>query len=180
MANLIVLAVHGAPPNDFPPAEMAEFSALHARIEHGDPSAVPEPLRRRAAQLEARLRDWPRHAGNDPFWAASHELGAHLGSLTGCDVLVGFNEFCAPGLDEVLEMAAARGARVTVVTPMLTRGGSHAEQDIPTAIGRARAAHPDVSFAYAWPYDMAEVARFLAARVAACDGRQDRTEAPGT
>jgi len=171
MANLIVLAVHGAPPNDFPPAEMAEFSALHARIEHGDPSAVPEPLRRRAAQLEARLRDWPRHAGNDPFWAASHELGAHLGSLTGCDVLVGFNEFCAPGLDEVLESAAARSTRVVVVTPMLTRGGEHAVRDIPAAISRAKAAHPDVSFTYAWPYDMAEVARFLATRVGACDVR---------
>jgi sirohydrochlorin cobaltochelatase len=164
--DLIVLAMHGAPPRDFPAREMAEFMGLHARLEHADAGAVPPPVRARAADLERRVREWPRTPSNDPFWAASHELGRHLAEATGRCVLVGFNEFCAPDLDATLDLAVAgQTARVIVVTPMLTRGGGHAEADIPAAIARARDRHPHVAFVYAWPYDMAVVARFLAERV---------------
>jgi len=49
---------------------------------------------------------------------------------------------------------------------MLTRGGGHAEEDIPAAIDRARARFPGVPFVYAWPHDTVDVARFLAQRLA--------------
>jgi sirohydrochlorin cobaltochelatase len=48
---------------------------------------------------------------------------------------------------------------------MVTPGGEHAEQDIPSAIARARSVHPAVEFVYAWPFPLAEVARFLAAQI---------------
>jgi sirohydrochlorin cobaltochelatase len=161
--DLIVLAMHGAPPSDFPQRELAEFMGLHARVEHGDPAAIPPPMRARAEELERRVRDWPRSAENDPFWAASQELARLLAAATGCRVLVGFNEFCAPDLAQVFhEGASASPGRVIVVTPMLTKGGGHAEVDIPAAIAKAQAAHPSVPFVYAWPYDMASVATFLA------------------
>ena len=39
MSSIVILAMHGAPPNDFPAREMAEFFALHGRLEH---AAGPE------------------------------------------------------------------------------------------------------------------------------------------
>ena len=79
---------------------------------------------------------------------------------------MGYNEFCAPSLDRALDQAAAREAeQVIVVTPMMTPGGEHAEEDIPAAIRRAEERHPALAFAYAWPFDVDDVARFLAAQV---------------
>lgn len=165
MQTILVLAMHGAPPSDFPPAEAAELFALHARLEL--PSVAERAaLEKRYAPLEARMRAWPRTVENDPFRAASHELAAHLARAAGLDVLVGFNEFCAPDLDEALDQAVAAGAqRVVVVTAMMTRGGEHAEVDIPAAIERARARHTGVTFVYAWPFGSEQVAGFLAEQV---------------
>jgi sirohydrochlorin cobaltochelatase len=152
MATIIVLATHGVPARDFPPAELAEFFGLHARIEAGA-HGMPPALKERYAVLDTRLRAWPRTPANDPFHAASLDLAARLARETGLETIVGFNEFCGPSLDEAFSAAAARGAgNVIVVTPMLTRGGEHAERDIPEAIARARGAHPGVAFVYAWPF----------------------------
>ena len=147
--TVIVLAMHGVPPRDFPAAELSEFFGLHARIEAGG-HGVPPAQRDRYRALEQRLRAWPRTPANDPFHAASMGLAANLARETGLEVIVGFNEFCGPSLDEALAAAAARRAgRVVAVTPMLTQGGEHAERDIPEAIDRARAAHPGAEFLYA-------------------------------
>jgi sirohydrochlorin cobaltochelatase len=82
-------------------------------------------------------------------------------------VIVGFNEFCAPSLDDALNRGIALGAeKVIVVTPMMTRGGEHAEVDIPAAIRAAQARHPEIPIIYAWPFRVSEVADFLAAHVA--------------
>lgn len=160
---VIVLAVHGAPPRDFPPREMAEYFGLHSRREMAAGDAEPTERER---LLDERLRGWPRTRSNDPFWAASVEMGALLEQAAGQMVIVGFNEFCAPSVDEALDQAAARRpARIVVVTPMLTRGGEHAEVDIPASIARARARHPDIAIDYAWPYEPADVARLLAQQV---------------
>jgi sirohydrochlorin cobaltochelatase len=166
---VVVLAMHGAPPRDFPPAEMGEFHALHARLGHGD-GTMAEGMRARADMLDRKMRRWPRTADNDPFWAASQEIARHLAAVTGSRVVVGFNEFCGPDLDEALAAAVAGNpGSVVVITPMLTRGGGHAEVDIPAAIARAQAAFPSVPFVYAWPYDMRDVARFLADRLRKAD-----------
>jgi len=112
------------------------------------------------------LRNWPRTAQNDPFYAGSQELASHLRRVTGCEVIVGFNEFCAPSLADAFEQAVARdAAQVVVVTPMMTRGGEHSEVDIPDAIRHAQERHPTVPFRYAWPFAVSEVAQFLAAQI---------------
>lgn len=164
MDTVIVLAMHGMPPRDFPPREAAEFFALHARP---DPGAGDDAaLRQRANALEAKMRAWPRTAQNDPFHAGSYELAAQLNRASGLDIIVGFNEFCAPSLDDALDQAAGAGARrVLVITPMMTRGGDHSEVDIPEAVRRAEARHPGISFRYVWPFDPAAVADFLAAQI---------------
>ena len=167
MKTVVVLAMHGAPPNDFPKRETAELFSLHARLEAGH-VAGPERdgLERRFAELDAKMRAWPRTAQNDPFWAGSQELAEHLERASGYEVIAGYNEFCAPTLDDALDQAATQGDRVIVVTPMMTRGGEHSEVEIPATIQRARERHPEAEIIYAWPLDVASVAQFLAAQVA--------------
>jgi sirohydrochlorin cobaltochelatase len=165
MKKVIILAMHGAPPRDFPEQEMREFFGLHARLEH---ASEPElaAMEGRYAELDAKMRAWPRTAENDRFWAASHELADRLGQAASAEVIVGFNEFCAPDLDEALERAVARDAdQIVVVTPMMTRGGQHAEVDIPAAVRRAQERHLSVSISYVWPFDSGEVAEFLAGQI---------------
>lgn len=166
MSTTIVLAMHGAPPVDFPGDELAEFFGLHMRLEHGGPGGEQRArLEARYAELEETVRRWPRTPRNDPFHAASLELAQRLEETTGRRVVVGFNEFCAPTLGEALAQAAGKARRVVVVTAMMTRGGEHAEHDIPVAIAQARAAHPGVEFLYAWPFDTGDVAAFLAEQI---------------
>jgi sirohydrochlorin cobaltochelatase len=161
----IVLAMHGAPPNDFPPHELAEFFGLHGRLE-GSHGHVPAAVQQRHDELDAKMRAWPRSTENDPFFYASQELAKALAKSTGFPVEVGFNEFCAPSLAETFDQVAATGAeQVIVVTPMMTRGGEHAEQDIPAAIQQAQTRHPHIDFRYAWPFGPSQVAEFLAAHL---------------
>jgi sirohydrochlorin cobaltochelatase len=165
MNCVVVLAMHGVPPRDFPPAELAEFFGLHARIEAGGHGMAPAQTQR-YRDLEARMRSWPRTPANDPFHAASMDLAARLARGTGFAVIVGFNEFCGPSLDEAFASSAAGTAgRVIVITPMLTQGGEHAERDIPAAVARARTAHRAVEFVYAWPFEGEAVLRLLTEQV---------------
>jgi len=170
-ASVIVLAMHGVPPRDFPPAELAELMALAGRLGHG-PTPAPPDLARRHAELDGRIRSWPRSEANDPFFVGSQALAARLRDEAGWPVVVGFNEFCAPSLDDALDAAVEAASRVMVVTPMLTVGGEHAEIDIPAAIDRARKRHPDAKFIYAWPFESSSVVRLLADQL--------RRHAPGT
>ncbi len=169
MSTVVVLAMHGVPPSDFPRGELLELLGLEARLGGdagglgaGDSANRRESLERRFRELDEKLRGWPRTSENDRFHAASLDLGARLGRRLGLEVVVAFNEFCAPSVDEALERAAVRGAtRVMVATAMMTPGGAHAEVDIPAAIARARERHPSVEFVYAWPFDAEGPARFL-------------------
>lgn len=165
MKPVLVLAMHGAPPTDFPREEISELFMLHGQLAHA-PAARRATIEQRYAELDAKIRAWPRTPQNDPFWAASLELGAHLAQAAGCEVLVGFNEFCAPSLDETLDQAAVQGAtEIVVVTPMMTRGGEHSEIEIPSAIEQAAGRHPGISFRYVWPFETGDVAQFLASQI---------------
>lgn len=161
MKTCIVLAMHGAPPNDFPRQELSEFFSLHSRLEHSRSLDI-DTLRRRHAELEKKIREWPRTAQNDPYHSAAFTLARQLQLAAEQPVFVGFNEFCAPTLDEALDQAASKTVqRIVVVTPMMTRGGGHSEKEIPTAVQRAKERHPNIHFLYAWPFDEADIARFL-------------------
>lgn len=179
METLIVLAMHGVPPNDFPGRQLGEYFRLHAAVEaahhgrkhggghngHSQPSLSAQDTNR-YQELETRIRNWPRTEANDPFHAGSLSLAKSLQTECGLRVLIGFNEFCAPSLEETFhEASKATPERVIVVTPMMTSGGSHAEEDIPSAIQAAREKYPAIEFIYAWPFEHDEVARFLAVQV---------------
>ncbi len=160
-ATVIVLVMHGEPPRDFPREAVGQYFALHEQVASAPPDRA-QALRERLASVEARMRAWPRSAANDPFYAGSVALARALEQATGLPVRLGFNEFCAPSVPEALDQAAASARRVVLVSPMMTPGGTHAESDIPRAVDAARRRHPDVEFVYAWPYDLDEVAAFLA------------------
>ncbi len=162
--TVIVLAMHGEPPEDFPKDEFGEFFRLHAQVEMG---RLQDPQRReRYAELDARIRNWPRTAENDPFYAGSQAMADQLRKATGKEVIVGFNEFCGPSIDEALEQAVARKvAKVIIITPMMTPGGGHSEIEIPALAKRARERHPDISIVYAWPFNLSKVAQFLAEQI---------------
>ena len=159
--TIIVLAMHGTPPQDFPRPELGEFFALHSRLEQGG-EAEKGGVLARFKLLEDKVRNWPRTPQNDPFHAFSQELAGELASAGEYEVITGYNEFCAPDIPRALEQAVERGAeRIVVVTPMMTRGGEHAEIEIPALIRRFRLLHPEIEVTYAWPFEKAEIAAFL-------------------
>lgn len=164
MKVLIVLAMHGAPPNDYPRSELSEFFGLSSRIAHA-PQEQRAALIARHEELDQKIREWPRTAANDPFFAGACALQQALAHAANCEVLLGFNEFCSPTLDKALDQAVDQGAeRVVVITPMVTRGGEHSEKEIPEAVQAAGDRHPGVEFRYVWPLDLEAIAGFFAAQ----------------
>ncbi len=166
MKTVIVLVMHGAPPRDFPRQEAGEFFSLGSRLRQ--PGGGPEraAMQQRHAELEAKMRAWPRTPENDPFHAASVAMAEELKKATGNDVIAGFGEFCAPTMDEAMDQAAAgKPERVVVITPMMTRGGEHSEAEIPAAVRKSQERHPATKFLYVWPFELPEVARFLATQI---------------
>lgn len=165
MMSKIVLAMHGMPPSDFPEDDVFELMKLHKILEKAGEGAPPE-MKRRFHQLDSKIRTWERNPENDPFWAASKRLGKLLQEATGLEVVVGFNDFCGPSMNEALELAASNGAdRVFVVTPMMTPGGEHSEHDIPEAIAITRERFAHVKFEYVWPFPIDDIVSFLASQI---------------
>jgi sirohydrochlorin cobaltochelatase len=165
MTTAIVLAMHGAPPMDYPKEELTEFFKLHVQKE-----AVPENVRKniepRYNELELKIRTWPRTESNDPFFAGASEMAQQLNMISGCDVIIGFNEFCSPTLEEAIALAGEnKPDKIVVITPMMTRGGEHAGLDIPRKIKVAQAQNPDIPIVYAWPFEVSAVAKFLFSQV---------------
>jgi sirohydrochlorin cobaltochelatase len=112
------------------------------------------------------MRSYPRTAANDPFYFNSQEMAQQLATETGLETLFCFNEFCNPSLTDAVATAVEHNVHhIIVLTPMMTRGGGHAEEDIPTELETLRKIHPEVEFQYAWPFDPAKVTRFLAGQV---------------
>ncbi len=160
---MIVLAMHGSPPRDFPREDLSEFFRLHAQIQQANSSA---PEKDRYSFLNNKMVNWPRTKQNDPFHAASEELATHLNSILGHEVIVGYNEFCAPSFQQALQLAANRNAtQIIVATPMMTRGGEHAEKDIPAQIEEFRKRHLNIEITYAWPFESTQIAKFLAEQI---------------
>ncbi len=165
--TVVVLAMHGTPAVDFPRNELGELFGLHMRLEQGGMEGPQrDAIARRHGELDRKIREWPRTAENDPFFAASQDLAKRLSSILETRVVAGFNEFCAPSVEQVLEDAAEEGAnRIVVVTPMMTTGGGHSERDIPEVIERVRSKHPRTEIVYAWPFEPNKVAEFLAKHI---------------
>jgi sirohydrochlorin cobaltochelatase len=165
MKTHIILAMHGSPPNDFPKNELKEFFRLHSHMDHIHVEGQNDN-ENRYNELDIKMRNWPRTKENDPFYAGAIDMAQHLKKVTAYELSVGFNEFCAPTLDEAVDEAIVNGAeKIIVITPMMTRGGEHSELDIPQALERSKEKYPTIEIVYAWPFDISEVAGFLASQI---------------
>lgn len=163
-APAVVLVGHGAPPRDAPGELVSRLKMLEGRrrAQHAEPST--EEL-----DLDRKLRTWPRTPENDPYKEGFEKLAAALRTeLVGRTLLVAYNEFCAPSLEDAVQSAVDAGVReITVVPSMLTPGGVHSEVEIPEALDALRRRFPEAAIRYAWPFDLGAVARLLAAQVEA-------------
>jgi sirohydrochlorin ferrochelatase len=158
----VVLVGHGGVPRDFPRADLQRLKALEG--ERRSRGAAPSDEER---VLERKIRTWPRTPATDPYQAGLETVAATLrGKLGGVHVVVAYNEFCAPSLDDAVAELASNGARrVTVVPSMLTPGGVHSEIEIPETIAALRTRFPGVELRYAWPFDADAVAELLALQI---------------
>lgn len=169
----VVLVGHGAPATNCPPRLVGELMSLEWRnsnSHHQDAEEgrkTEDPLKRRAAELDAKIRGWPRHSGNDPYKTGLEQLAETLKPLLPTDLFaVAYNEFCRPSIAEAIDGVIQKGAaRVLVIPTMLTPGGVHSEVDIPRALELVRRSHPQVAIEYVWPFDLSQVARLLAAHI---------------
>ncbi|MBS2014047.1 MAG: hypothetical protein JST00_14250 [Deltaproteobacteria bacterium] len=160
--RVVILVGHGAPPTDCPPDLVARLKRLESERRRAKRAAPSDE----EAELDARIRRWPRTDATDPYRAGVESLGRALSTTLGPGgrVVVAFNEFCAPSLEDAVAEAVAAGAtQVTVVPTMLTRGGVHSEVEIPETIASLAQRFPELSLRYAWPFDDAKLAALLAA-----------------
>jgi len=144
MKTVVVLAMHGLPPSDFPKNQFAEYMNLHAKYRSGDTNIDAETEERHTS-LEKRIRYWPRTRLNDPFYTASLDIAEQLSTDTCCPVILGFAEFCAPDLDEAFDEAVSKGAeQIVVVTPEMAHEGIYPDLDVNHAVNRGKKRHPAV------------------------------------
>lgn len=158
----VLLVGHGASPTDCPGEFLSELKKLEMRRK-----ASGGPMSAREAELDRKVRDWPRTPETDPYQAGVEAVAAALRQkLKGREVAVAYNEFCAPTIEEAIERLIAAGARgVTVITTMFTRGGVHSETEIPEILEGLRKKHPAVDLRYAWPFALDRLGAMLADQV---------------
>ncbi len=155
----VILVGHGGLPKDCPREIIQQFKQLEReRKTSGKPVTAQE------RDLEKRIREWPRTPENDPYKAGLEQLAGRLEPLLeGASLLLAYNEFCAPTVEDAVANLAKRGVtHITVVPTMLTPGGSHSEIEIPEILDDLRARHPSLEIRYAWPTDLDLMARMLA------------------
>jgi sirohydrochlorin cobaltochelatase len=154
----VVLVGHGGIPKDYPQDLITRLKRLEAqRRASGNPMSTEE------AELDAKVRNWPRTQDTDPYQAGLEALAAHMKPLlNGTLFAVAYNEFCGPTLPEAVENLIRQGAQsITVVSTMFTPGGSHAEFEIPEEMDELRRHHPGITLTYAWPFNLTQVSQML-------------------
>ena len=155
----VILVGHGGIPKDCPSDLVTKLKRLEGlRRQNGQPVSAEE------AELDRKIRQWPRNAKTDPYRTGLEALASELRPLlNGALFAVAYNEFCAPTLEEAVADLVEQGVSdIVVITTMFTPGGSHSEVEIPEIIDQLRKQHPGIVLRYAWPFDLNLVAKTLA------------------
>ena len=154
----VILVGHGGIPRDCPRELVNRLRTLEQQRRATGRAATAEER-----ELDARIRHWPRTGETDPYHAGLEALADQLRPLlNGVRLALAYNEFCAPDLKEAVASLAADGVQtITVISSMLTPGGSHSEIEIPEELESLRTKHPQIEFRYAWPFDLQQVAEML-------------------
>jgi sirohydrochlorin cobaltochelatase len=157
--HAVLLVGHGVPATDAPRELVTRFKALEGRRRAS--GAPPSDEER---DVDRQLREWPRTDANDPYRAGMQKVAQALARRLGVDeVVLAYNEFCAPSVEDAVRALARDGARdIRVVPTMLTPGGVHAEVEIPESLEALSAELPHVTLRYAWPFDLDDAAELFA------------------
>ena len=165
MANkeAVVLIGHGGTATDTPKASVGELKRLEAERQ-ARRELVMSP---REAELDKLVREWPRTPETDPYKYGFEEIARALApKLGGRKLVVAYNEFCAPSVEDAIKSLVNEGyGKISLISTMFTRGGIHAECEIPGIVLEARKKHPGLEIDYAWPYDADFIASFLASQL---------------
>lgn len=156
----VILVGHGGIPSDCPGDLVSELKRLEGmRRARGQVEMSP-----REAELDKQVREWPRTPKTDPYGAGLEQIALRLRDrVAPRKLVVAYNEFCAPSLEDAIADLVAEGTKtILLTTTMFTPGGSHSEQEIPEIVEHARKLHPGVDIRYAWPFDLERAADFLA------------------
>lgn len=158
MKDVVILIGHGGVAADTPRALVRELKQLEGQRRPGTPMSARE------ADLDEKVRTWPRTPETDPYRFGLERMAEILRpKVAPAELRIAYNEFCAPSIDEAVERAADDGvARIVLVTTMFTPGGSHAEGEIPLIVGALQKRHPEVSLTYAWPFSLDAATELLA------------------
>ena len=159
----VILIGHGGAATDTPRALVSELKRLEGeRQARRDPHPSP-----REAELDKTVREWPRTPQSDPYKYGVEAIATALApKISGKRLIVAYNEFCAPSVESAIETAVSEGfPSIVLISTMFTRGGVHAECEIPGIVLEARKKHPNVTIEYAWPFDENFIADFLAAQL---------------
>jgi len=155
----VILIGHGGLPSDIPKEVVEDFMKVHKhRIRTGTPITSKEK------ELESVIRNWTRSPATDPYKYGLEKLAEHLApQLEDYILITAYNEFCYPSIEQAADVLAEKGVtEVTLITTMITPGGSHSEKEIPEEIEALRLKYPDVNYQYAWPYDLGIFSNLLA------------------
>jgi sirohydrochlorin ferrochelatase len=157
--NAVILVGHGGVPTDCPYELVMRLKGLEAQRQAAGRAPSAEEV-----DLDARIRHRPRTPQTDPYRAGLEALATALRPLlNGAPLVIAYNEFCTPTLEEAAAALIAAGTTSIVVIPsMLTPGGVHSEIEIPETLDRLRQRYTDIEMRYAWPVDLSLVARMLA------------------
>lgn len=158
----VILVGHGGIPKGCPQELVTKLKRLEAQRRAAKMPPSPEEI-----ELDAKIRQWPRTPGTDPYQSGLEAVAVRLRANLG-EVLfaVAYNEFCAPTLEASVEELIKKGAtRITVITTMFTPGGSHSEIEIPEILDHLRPQYPGVELRYAWPFDLQQIAHMLTEQI---------------
>ncbi|MFI5345262.1 MAG: sirohydrochlorin chelatase [Elusimicrobiota bacterium] len=159
----VILIGHGGTATDTPKPMVGELKRLE-----GERQARRETkMSPREAELDKIVREWPRTPDNDAYKYGVEQIAAALApKLGGRKLVTAYNEFCAPSVEDAIESLVKDGCtRISLISTMFTRGGIHAECEIPGIVIEAKKNHPGVLVEYAWPFDADFIAGFLAGQL---------------
>ena len=154
----VILVGHGGLPSDIPSEVVEKIMRVHkGRIKSGGPITQQE------IELDTTIRKWERTPQNDPYKTGLESLASHMEPmLEGYILKTAYNEFCYPGIEDAVdELSKESVTKIVLVTTMITRGGSHSENEIPEELQALSLKHPNIEIQYAWPFSMDAFALFL-------------------
>src|SRR5579859_1383369 len=102
----VVLIGHGSAASDTPRELVAELK----RLESERQARGGAEMSAREAELDRQVRAWPRSPRTYPYKAGVEEIAKALAPrLAGRRLVVAYNEFCAPSVEDAVEALVKEG-----------------------------------------------------------------------